>query len=53
ARAREKMHVLNAVKMERMFAKPFVAALEGHIEGIECIVRRPSRVGVIASASWD
>ncbi|KZS88606.1 WD40 repeat-like protein [Sistotremastrum niveocremeum HHB9708] len=47
------MRALNAVKMERMFAKPFVAALEGHIEGVECIVRRPKRLGVIASASWD
>ena len=29
ARARERMRALNAAKMERIFAKPFVAALGG------------------------
>ena len=53
ARARERMRALNAVKMERMFAKPFVAALEGHIEGIERIVKQPRSLNTVASAGWD
>lgn len=53
ARARERMRALNAIKMERMFAKPFVAAMEGHTEGVEAIVRKPGVLNTIASAGWD
>jgi DDB1- and CUL4-associated factor 13 len=53
AAARERMRALNAIKMERMFAKPFVAALEGHIEGIERIVKQPKSLHTVASAGWD
>lgn len=47
------MRALNAIKMERMFAKPFVAAMEGHTEGVEVIVRKPGVLNTIASAGWD
>lgn len=47
------MRALNAVKMERMFAKPFVAALEGHLEGVEVIVKQPKSLNTVASAGWD
>jgi len=53
AKARERMRALNAVKMERMFAKPFVAALEGHVEGVERITRMPGSLNTVASAGWD
>ncbi|KAI0061236.1 WD40 repeat-like protein [Artomyces pyxidatus] len=53
ARARERTRALNAAKMERMFAKPFVAALEGHVDAVEVMARRPDSVTDVASGSWD
>ena len=47
------MRALNAVRMERMFAKPFVAALEGHVDAVETMSRRPESLTVVASGSWD
>ena len=53
ARARERTRALNAVKMERMFAKPFVASLEGHVDAVETMARKPDTLDVVASGSWD
>ena len=53
ARARERTRALNAVKMERMFAKPFVAALEGHQDAIEVLAKRPESITDVVSGSWD
>ncbi|KDQ56695.1 hypothetical protein JAAARDRAFT_36189 [Jaapia argillacea MUCL 33604] len=52
ARARERTRALNAAKLEKLFAKPFVSALEGHVDAVEVVVRRPASVGVVASGSW-
>lgn len=53
ARARERTRALNAVKMERMFAKPFVDSLEGHIDAVEVLCRQPDSLTTVASGSWD
>ncbi|KAH9903485.1 WD40 repeat-like protein [Cubamyces lactineus] len=53
ARARERTRALNAVKMERMFAKPFVASLEGHVDAVETMARKPETLDIVASGSWD
>ncbi|KAF8743550.1 hypothetical protein AX14_002104 [Amanita brunnescens Koide BX004] len=53
ARARERTRALNAAKMERMFAKPFVDSLEGHIDAVEVLARPPDSLTTIASGSWD
>jgi len=53
ARARERMRALNAAKMERIFAKPFVAALEGHVDAVEVMARKPQTIDMVASGSWD
>ncbi|CAL1710018.1 unnamed protein product [Somion occarium] len=53
ARARERTRALNAVKMERIFAKPFIAALEGHVDAVETMARKPGTLNVVASGSWD
>ncbi|KAI0289668.1 WD40 repeat-like protein [Russula brevipes] len=53
ARARERTRALNAAKMERMFSKPFIAALEGHADAVEVLARRPDSITDVASASWD
>lgn len=39
--------------MDRMFAKPFVGAIEGHQDGVYCLARDPRRVGVIAGGGGD
>jgi len=53
ARARERTRALNAAKMDRMFAKPFVDSLEGHIDAVEVLCRRPNSLTTVASGSWD
>ena len=49
----ERICALNAAKMERMFSKPFIAALEGHADVFEVLSRRPNTITDVASASWD
>ncbi|KAF8652846.1 hypothetical protein AX16_004121 [Volvariella volvacea WC 439] len=53
AKARERTRALNAAKIERIFAKPFVDALEGHLDAIEVVCRRPGGITGLASGSWD
>lgn len=53
SRARERTRALNAAKMERMFSKPFVASLDGHIDAVEVLVKKPSSLTTVASGSWD
>ena len=53
ARARERTRALNAAKMDRIFAKPFIDSLEGHIDAVEVVVRQPGSLTTVASASWD
>ena len=53
ARARERTRAVNAAKIERIFAKPFVAALGGHGEAVETMARRPESLNIVASGSWD
>eukprot|EP01129_Flabellula_baltica_P001129 TRINITY_DN11041_c0_g1_i1.p1 TRINITY_DN11041_c0_g1~~TRINITY_DN11041_c0_g1_i1.p1 ORF type:complete len:461 (+),score=89.07 TRINITY_DN11041_c0_g1_i1:35-1384(+) len=38
-KAREYQRALNAVKLDRVFAKPFIGALEGHIDGVYVVER--------------
>jgi WD repeat and SOF domain-containing protein 1 len=53
ARARERTRALNAAKIDRIFAKPFVDALEGHTDAVECLARKPGSLTTVASGSWD
>ncbi|KAL4251025.1 DDB1- and CUL4-associated factor 13 [Abortiporus biennis] len=53
AKARERTRALNAVKLERIFAKPFIGALEGHVDAVECMSRKPESLNEVASGSWD
>jgi len=50
---REYTRALNAAKLDRLFAKPFVAALDGHIDGIYALAKSPKRLDVVASGSGD
>lgn len=53
AKARERTRALNAAKIERIFARPFIASLGGHLEAVETMSRRPESLTAIASGSWD
>lgn len=50
---REYTRALNAAKLDRLFAKPFVGSLEGHIDGIYAIGKDTNRLNVVASGSGD
>ncbi|CAG8793427.1 14535_t:CDS:2, partial [Racocetra fulgida] len=52
-KAREYTRALNAVKLERLFAKPFVNALSGHVDGVYCIAKHPLKLTTIISGSGD
>ncbi|PFH48921.1 hypothetical protein AMATHDRAFT_64269 [Amanita thiersii Skay4041] len=39
--------------MERMFAKPFIDSLEGHIDAVEILSRPSGSLTTVASGSWD
>ena len=51
-KAKEYTRAVNAAKMERMFAKPFVAALE-HAEAIYSMARNPARLNCILAGCGD
>ena len=54
AKAREYTRALNATKLERMFAQPFIAQLgQGHIDGVYCMAKDPKKLSAIASGSAD
>ena len=53
-RAREYTRALNATKLERMFAQPFVCQLgRGHVDGVYALARDPEALERMASASGD
>ena len=53
-RAREYTRALNAVKLERMFAAPFIGQLgRGHVEGVYTIAKDPESLERFASGSGD
>ena len=50
---REYIRDLNAAKLERAFAKPFVRAYEGHQDGVYRLCKWTGRLDVLGSASGD
>ena len=50
---REYKRALNAVKLDKVFAKPFLGALDGHREFPSCLAKHPLKLSSIASASAD
>ncbi|TKR75731.1 hypothetical protein L596_016982 [Steinernema carpocapsae] len=49
----EYTRALNATKLNRVFAKPFMAALDGHNEGVHILSLHPSRLSTLLSAARD
>ncbi|WVZ88099.1 hypothetical protein U9M48_034652 [Paspalum notatum var. saurae] len=52
-KAVEYTRALNAAKLEKIFAKPFVGAMDGHIDAISCMAKNPNHLKAIFSGSMD
>lgn len=50
---REYVRALNATKLERVFAKPFVGSLDGHRDGISYMVKHPTQLAIALSGGYD
>ncbi|KAI3381010.1 hypothetical protein SNEBB_005002 [Seison nebaliae] len=50
---REYVRALNAAKLERVFAKPFMGALDGHKDGIDSLMKHPKDLSWFVSGSGD
>ncbi|EDV23507.1 uncharacterized protein TRIADDRAFT_50515 [Trichoplax adhaerens] len=51
--AREYTRALNAAKLERLFAKPFIHSLDGHADAICSLAKHPVSLSCIASGCCD
>ncbi|XP_076297533.1 DDB1- and CUL4-associated factor 13 [Lasioglossum baleicum] len=51
--AREYTRAANAVKLDRVFAKPFIGSLEGHRDGISKLCKHPSELSTLVSGAFD
>lgn len=49
----EYTRALNAAKLERVFAKPFIAAFDGHNEAVHLLKKHPTRLSTILSGAFD
>uniref|UniRef100_A0A2N9GVH8 DDB1- and CUL4-associated factor 13 n=1 Tax=Fagus sylvatica TaxID=28930 RepID=A0A2N9GVH8_FAGSY len=52
-KAVEYVRALNAAKLDKVFARPFVGAMEGHIDAISCMAKNPNHLKGIFSGSMD
>jgi len=50
---REYQRALNAVKLDKVFAKPFIGSLDGHRDSISCVSKHPAALASICSAAAD
>lgn len=52
-RAREYKRALNAVKMDKIFAKPLVAAIDAHRDAVKCVARAHKYLSQVYTGSCD
>ncbi|KAF8413829.1 hypothetical protein HHK36_001823 [Tetracentron sinense] len=52
-KAVEYVRALNAAKLEKIFARPFIGAMDGHIDSISCMAKNPNHLKGIFSGSMD
>jgi WD repeat and SOF domain-containing protein 1 len=50
---REYTRALNAVKLNKVFAKPFLGALSGHRDGIYSMAKHPTNLTSLVSGACD
>lgn len=52
-KAREYVRAVNAVKLEKVFAKPFLFSLNDHTDGIKCMSKNTKNLSEIVSGGFD
>lgn len=52
-RSREYVRAVQASKLDRLFAKPFIGQLEGHRDGVYALAKDPKALARMASGSGD
>lgn len=50
---REYVRAMNATKLERLFAKPFLSSLDGHRDGVNCMAKHPKSLSTVLSGACD
>ncbi|XP_037938510.1 DDB1- and CUL4-associated factor 13 [Teleopsis dalmanni] len=50
---REYVRALNATKLDRVFAKPFVGNLSGHRDGVNCFAKHPKMLSNLVSGAYN
>lgn len=50
---REYRRALNAVKLDKIFAKPFIGSLSGHQESVQCLLKHPTSISTLVSGACD
>lgn len=51
--AREYQRALNAVKLDKIFAKPFMGSLEGHADVVQAMMKHPRSLSTVISGACD
>lgn len=49
----EYVRAMNATKLDRVFAKPYIGNLDGHREGVVCFAKDPSSLSSLTSGAYD
>eukprot|EP01063_Lacrimia_lanifica_P019235 TRINITY_DN2633_c0_g1_i1.p1 TRINITY_DN2633_c0_g1~~TRINITY_DN2633_c0_g1_i1.p1 ORF type:complete len:451 (+),score=179.54 TRINITY_DN2633_c0_g1_i1:81-1433(+) len=49
----EYTRALQAAKVNRMFAKPFIAAMEGHMDGVNTLAKDPTNLSLVLSGDYS
>ncbi|KAL6535813.1 hypothetical protein OROHE_012657 [Orobanche hederae] len=52
-KATELVRALNAAKLDKIFARPYVWAMDGHIDGISSMAKNPKQLKGLFSGSMD
>ncbi|KMZ64996.1 WD repeat and SOF1 domain-containing protein [Zostera marina] len=52
-KAVEYVRALNAAKLDKIFARPFVGAMDGHIDAVSSMAKHPNHLKSIFSGSMD
>ena len=51
--AREYQRALNAAKLQKVFAKPFTASLDGHRDIVSCLCKHAKQLSLVLSGAAD
>lgn len=52
-KAKEYIRALNAVKLEKVFAKPFLFSLNDHTDGVKCMAKNNKNLSEMVSGCFD